>query len=38
MTQLQFTVIQLIIIKNIKLTIGTMVAKSLSTLNLWRLR
>ncbi|HNW77497.1 MAG TPA: hypothetical protein PKH28_01145 [Candidatus Competibacteraceae bacterium] len=38
MTQIQFTVIQLIIIKNIKLTIGTMVAKSLSTLNLWRLR
>jgi len=38
MTQLRFMVIQLNFIKYSKLMIGTAVAKSLSTLNLWRLR
>jgi len=38
MTQLRFIGIQLMFNKNNKLMIGTAVAISLSTLNLWRLR
>jgi len=38
MTQIRFMGIQIIFNKNNNLMIGTAVAKSLSTLNLWRLR